>query len=191
MKYRIISWTKLFLWTLIWKRWIVICSFFLVVRQDLLKSVLTIRTRITYLLNLIIVIFFSSLKKMLKRSILENSYVPSYARDYDKLPWYKRDLIAYFNRLDYKEMADNHTKYFRCKRVVNFDIIHFECRGDQLKYLYKHYKTVKQEELKNENNWKKNKKEKNEALSGVFRKVKRADLWVQRNLMLEYFLKII
>ena len=38
---------------------------------------------------------------------------------------------------------------------------------------------------------KKNKKEKNEALSGVFRKVKRADLWVQRNLMLEYFLKII
>ena len=45
-------------------------------------------------------------------------------------------------------MADNPTKYFRHKQIVNFDIIHHECGGDKLKNLYKH-KTVKQEELKN------------------------------------------
>ena len=45
--------------------------------------------------------FFSFLKKILKRPILGNSYVPTYACGYNKLPWYERDLIAYFNYLDY------------------------------------------------------------------------------------------
>ena len=56
--------------------------------------------------------------------------------------------MTYFDYLDSKEMADNPTKYFRHKQIVNFDIIHHECGGDKLKNLYKH-KTVKQEELKN------------------------------------------
>ena len=81
-------------------------------------------------------------------------------------------------------MADNPTKYFLDKQIVNFDIIHHECCGDKLENSYKRYKTVKHEELKNYPP-----PPKNEALSGVCRNVKRDHLWVQRDLMLEYFFK--
>ena len=43
---------------------------------------------------------------MSTRPVLGNSYVPPFPPDYSKLPWYERDLVAYFNYLDYKEMAD-------------------------------------------------------------------------------------
>ena len=46
-------------------------------------------------------------------------------------------------------MADNPTKYFLDKQIVNFDIIHHECCGDKLENSYKRDKTVKHEELKN------------------------------------------
>ena len=49
---------------------------------------------------------------MSKRPILGNSYILPYACDYKKLPWYERDPMRYFDYLDYKEMADNPTKYF-------------------------------------------------------------------------------
>ena len=121
---------------------------------------------------------------MSKRTIIGNSYVQIFAMDYHKLPWYERDLMAYFDHLDYKEMSDNPTKYFHDKKVINFDIIHHECRGDKLSNSYKHYKTVKANDLKNYPD-----KDKKETLSGVFRNVNRDDLWVQRDLMLDYFKK--
>ena len=46
-------------------------------------------------------------------------------------------------------MADNPTKYFLDKQIVNFDNIHHEFCGDKLENSYKRDKTVKHEELKN------------------------------------------
>ena len=86
---------------------------------------------------------------MSKRPVLGNSYVPPFPPDYNKFPWYERDLVAYFNYLDYKEMADNPTKYFKDKQLVNFDIIQHKCCSDKLQNSYKHYKTVKEEDFKN------------------------------------------
>ena len=86
---------------------------------------------------------------MSKGTIVGNSYVPPYAGDYNKLQWYEKDLMTYFDYINYNEMADILTKYFRDKRVVNFDIIYHECRGDKLDKSYKHYKTINQKELKN------------------------------------------
>ena len=117
---------------------------------------------------------------MSKKPIFGNSYVPPYAYDYNKLSWYERDLMTYMTY--YKKMVDNPAKYFRHKQIVNFDIIHHECGGDKLKNSYKHYKTVKQEELKNYP-----KKEKKWSFICFFRNIKHDDLWVQRDLMLEYF----
>ena len=77
-------------------------------------------------------------------------------------------------------MADNPTKYFKDKQLVNFDIIHHECCGDKLQNSYKHYKTVKEEDFKNYPDKKK------KTFSGVFRNVKRDDLLVQRDFMIEY-----
>lgn len=122
---------------------------------------------------------------MFKKQILGASYIPPYAEDYFKLPWYMRDLMAYFSHLDYKEMSDNSTTYFRDKKVVNFDIIHHGYCGDKLENSYKNHKTVRENDLINCLE-----KEKQEALSGAFRNIKRDDLWLQRDLMIEYLRKV-
>ena len=40
--------------------------------------------------------------------------------------------MSYFDHLKFKEMPDQPDYHFRNKKVVNFDIIHHECRGDPL-----------------------------------------------------------
>lgn len=44
-------------------------------------------------------------------------------------------------------MADDPTKYFSRRAVVNFDIIHHECRGDPLKRSYKEHQTATNEDF--------------------------------------------
>ena len=122
---------------------------------------------------------------MSERTFLGKSYIPTFAVDYHKLPWYERDLMAYFDHLDYKQMSDNATKYFHDKQAINFDITHHECRGDKLDNSYKDYKPVKFDDLKNYPE-----KEKKETLSAIFRNAKRDDLWVQRDLMIDHFQKV-
>ena len=56
--------------------------------------------------------------------------------------------MAYFSYKDYKDMADNPTQYFDTKHVVNFDIIHHECRGDKLKKACKEHNTVNEDDFK-------------------------------------------
>ena len=40
--------------------------------------------------------------------------------------------MSYFDHLKFKEMPDQPDYHFRNIKVVNFDIIHHECRGDPL-----------------------------------------------------------
>ena len=122
---------------------------------------------------------------MSERTFLGKSYIPTFAVDYHKLPWYERDLMAYFDHLDYKQTSDNATKYFHDKQAINFDITHHECHGDKLDNSYKDYKTVKFDDLKNYPE-----KEKKETLSAIFRNAKRDDLWVQRDLLIDHFQKV-
>ena len=78
---------------------------------------------------------------MEKKEYLGNKYVPEYAGNYFSKPWYERDLMGYFDYLDYQEMSNQPTKYFEQKKVINFDIIHHESRGDPLQGSYKGYQT--------------------------------------------------
>ena len=75
-------------------------------------------------------------------------YLPKFQEDYFKLPWYKRDLMSYYNHLKYQEMIEDPNNYFKNKVVVNFDIIHHECRGDPLKKTYKEHKTIEKKDFK-------------------------------------------
>ena len=63
-------------------------------------------------------------------------------------------------------------------KVVNFDIIYHECRGDPLQKLYKEHKTEKND-LKNcpEN-------DKKDVLSAACRSG-REDLWIKRDLIFQ------
>ena len=121
-------------------------SFFLVVRQDLLKSVLTIRTRIRYLLELI-VDFYLVFKKICRQDqfleiVMFHLFHPIIANYHGmrEISWHILIILI---------IRKWPTKYFKDKQLVNFDIIHHECCGDKLQNSYKHYKTVKEEDFKN------------------------------------------
>ena len=63
---------------------------------------------------------------------LGSSYVPKYQKNYFDLPWYERDVMNYYDHLKYQEMTKDNDYYFKNKKVVNFDIINYECRVDRL-----------------------------------------------------------
>ena len=82
-------------------------------------------------------------------------------------------------------MLEDPTSYFYREKVVNFDMINHECRGEPLEGSYKDYKTVKNSDFEN---FPKNEKKK-KVLSGIFRNVNRDNLRIKRDLMIEYFKK--
>ena len=99
--------------------------------------------------------------------IFADSYVLKYQEDYFKFK--------------YKDMSDNLDSYFKNVKAVNFDIIHHECLGDELKGTYKDYRTIKNEHLANYP-----KEEAKTVLSAAFHN-KRDDLWVKRDFIIKHF----
>ena len=91
--------------------------------------------------------------------------------------------MSYFDYLKYKGTSDNPNFYFENKKVINFEIINHQCRRDPLRKTEKEHKTVCTNDFKNYP-----KDEKNKVLFSIFRS-KRDDLWVKRDLMIEYFKK--
>ena len=82
-----------------------------------------------YLLKLTQDLFCLDLKKMTeKKEFFGSKCLPEYAADYFSKPWCERDLMGYFDYLDYMHMSKEPTKYF-CKKVINFNIIYHESRG--------------------------------------------------------------
>ena len=77
--------------------------------------------------------------------IVANKYAPTYQEDYRKLPRYERDMMSYIDYIRYKSMRYNSDSYYSSVKVVNFDIINHECRGDKLVDTYKYYKTIQGE----------------------------------------------
>ena len=76
-----------------------------------------------------------------------DSYIPPYVKE--NLKWYEKEgLITYFDQLKYKEFRENRDKYINETKIVNFDIIHNLCRGDELKKTVKEYNTVSNDDLK-------------------------------------------
>ena len=73
---------------------------------------------------------------------LGEKYAPEYSENYFSLLWYERDLITYFNHLKYKEMTDDPNFYFKNKKVIHFDMIHHQYKGDPRKKKQK--KSIKQ-----------------------------------------------
>ena len=71
----------------------------------------------------------------------------------------------------------------KIKEAINFEIANHQCRGDPITKTEKEHKTVCTNDIKNYP-----KDEKKKALSSVFRN-KRLDLWVKRDLMIDYFFK--
>ena len=76
-----------------------------------------------------------------------NKYVPKFAQ-HSELPWYERDgLLSYIDALKCEEFVKDKNSHFKTAKVVNFDIIHHECRWDSLQGNYKKYQTVNKKDM--------------------------------------------
>ena len=111
------------------------------------------------------------------KKVLGTKYVPEYAGDYFSKPWYEQDLMGYFDYLGYQDMSKEPTEYFKNEKLVNFDIMHHECRGDPLNGSYKDYQTVKFNHLSEYPTVKKK-----NAMSGPIRNFKQNDLLVEKGI---------
>ena len=67
--------------------------------------------------------------------------------------------MCYYDWLDYKDMKENLDNYFKKKKVANFEIIYHEKR-----VTFRKEKTV----------------------SALIKNIKRDDLWLQRDILIEY-----
>ena len=119
----------------------------------------------------------------IKNRKLVNSYIPVYAPS--NLKWYKRDgLLTYIDQLKYKEFIENPDEHFQIAKVINFGIIHKECKGqpvtDDLKKIY--HSIDSNDFVKYDN------KSKDKALGSAIH-YKRNDVSVSRVLVFKHFKK--
>ena len=59
-------------------------------------------------------------------SIYRTQYIPKYT------PPKKRSFYSYFNDLKYEQTIRDPDIYFKNVKIINFDLIHHQCRGDPL-----------------------------------------------------------
>ena len=107
-------------------------------------------------------------------SYFGNIYIPDYCPP--DLPWYERDsLLTWYDPNKYREFSKDLDNYLKNKKVINFDMIHAQCRGDKREYSKKHYQTTVIDHVK-----KMPQKEKKRALGACLRS-DRKDLYGEKN----------
>ena len=74
--------------------------------------------------------------------ICVNNYLPYY-------PVHKDTLHDTLLRNKYEKINGNKKEYFENAKIVNFDIINNECRGDPLQNSVEYYQTINKDDLKN------------------------------------------
>ena len=111
---------------------------------------------------------------MENKEICVNNYLPFY-------PIHKGTLHDTLLRNKYEKINGDKGEYFENAKIVNFDIIHNECRGDPLQSNLKYYQTIKQEDLKNV------KKNDEEEFIAAAIKCQRNDVNIARDVINEHF----
>ena len=105
-------------------------------------------------------------------------YVNNYVPDYPSTNYYLHDTLL---KNKYKKIMENKKEYFSKAKVVSFDIIHHECRGDPLENSVKYYETIYKEDLRRA------KKEDVDDFTGEAIKSKRKDLYLNKDVLNEHF----
>ena len=108
-----------------------------------------------------------------KTTIYVDNYIPYYPVNKDCL----HDTLL---RDKYKRIQENKEEYFIQAKVINFNIINHECRGDPLENSVKYYETIYQENLRRA------KEDINEFIGEAI-KSKRKDLYVNNDVLNKHF----
>ena len=80
--------------------------------------------------------------------MVDNNYIPNYTSS--NLKWYERNgLFTYIDQLKREKFLENSDENFKKTRVINFDIIHRQARGEKIpQEKLKNYQTIKNERVK-------------------------------------------
>ena len=72
-----------------------------------------------------------------------NTYIPKFVPK--DLPWYERNgLMIWYDQGQCEDFLRDADKHFREAKIINFDIIQRECRGEEVpKDLLQYYQTVR------------------------------------------------
>ena len=84
---------------------------------------------------MILIILFSVITEI-TMSICRNNYIPK------NTPPKERDFLSYLDDLKYEQTVENPDKYFQNVKIINFNIIHHECRSDLLQNSFDYYYTI-------------------------------------------------
>ena len=70
---------------------------------------------------------------MAYRTLLTNSYIPTRPKKYNQQQD-RFDLDDRLNQMKFNEIIENSDSYFENAKLINFDLIHHECRGGELSF---------------------------------------------------------
>ena len=78
----------------------------------------------------------------------QNNYIPEYVTE--DVPWYERDgIITYIDQAKCRDLLRDLDSHFKKTKIVNFDIIHRQARGEKVpEELLKKYQTVQEKRTK-------------------------------------------
>ena len=85
---------------------------------------------------------------MATKPLLTNTYIPT-KNIKGKYEWYDHDLMTNFEDIKYDKFVSDMDSYLNNAQVINFDIIHYVCRGDKLQNPEKYYKTIRNKGINN------------------------------------------
>ena len=111
---------------------------------------------------------------MENKTIYVNNYIPY-------CPIHKDTLHDTLLRDKYEKINNNKEEYFMNAKIVNFDIIHNECRKQSLENTIKYYQTIKQDDLRRTRE-----NDKEQFITAAIRS-KRDDVNVARDVIIEHF----
>ena len=79
--------------------------------------------------------------------IFANKYIPKYVPE--DLPWNEKNgLLSYKDQLKYKDFISDPNAHIKNTQVINFEMIHAQCRGEPRTHYNKYFQTVTQEDVK-------------------------------------------
>ena len=112
---------------------------------------------------------------MENKTIFVNNYIPFYPIKKDIL----HDTLL---RNKYENINKNKKQYFEVAKVVNFDMIHNECKGTPLDNSAKYYQTICQDNLEYA------KQEDQEEFISEAIKSKRDDLFIEKEVVIRHIM---
>ena len=113
------------------------------------------------------------------------NYVPYNPNNHLTEGTFGHSLGDTLDRQKHQRIINNPNYHFKNSYVINFDIIHHECRGDKLEHSRKYYETIHKESVDKQI-------EENKKTNFISKAIEceRKDVFLKKNLITEHFTRL-